>query len=52
MEKGEGPCISLNVEKHEHNPMEEYDTFAIGVFEDDDEPLYFPKEEVPEVDEI
>jgi hypothetical protein len=32
--------------------MEEYATFAIGVFEDDDEPLYFPKEEVPEVDEI
>ena len=52
MEKGEGLCFYQNIKKCEDNPLKEYAAFPIGVFEDDEESLHFPKEETPEVEEV
>ncbi|XP_066379775.1 uncharacterized protein [Miscanthus floridulus] len=53
MEKGEGPCFYQNIKKREANPLEKYDAFPIGMFEDDDDKsLHFPEEETLEVDEV
>jgi len=53
MEKGEGPRFYQNIKKREADPLEKYDAFPIGMFEDDDdESLHFPEEETLEVDEV
>jgi hypothetical protein len=54
MEKGEAPHFSQNMEDFEGQPMEECASFAIGVFEDDEESLHFPdgEDRSVEVDEV
>jgi hypothetical protein len=45
-------CPFRNTRRHKNELLENCASFAIGVFEDDDESLHFPEEETLEVDEV
>jgi hypothetical protein len=45
-------CPFRNIRRHKDELPEKCASLAIGVFEDDDECLHFPKEEALEVDEV
>jgi hypothetical protein len=45
-------CPFRNTRRHKDELLEKFVSLAIGVFEDDDEPLHFLEEEALEVDEV